>query len=190
MAGVDNEAKPLVASMAVGEETRLSSSEAELVASWAFKIALVADHLRGKPVLGPQIARLFRVSMEVPPDAWIWLGRTRPPGRSIGIFTAASTLSASETQGSTTEQVNIYVCLGQVGSLVFVVVTHGDENRSGWRPAATLLENAQLLRVWPSTGPVNWPPRDSLFFDHLGDLARYGAVSGRRLSDQAAPRVP
>jgi hypothetical protein len=176
MSRMDNDVKEMATPMVLGYETHMTAAGARFFASWTFKTALVADHLQAQPVVEPQVAKRFYERPEAPDDVRVWVGYTEPPQPTAGVFNTAQTIFSSDvTSGVTVQAVgysvdsNVYLCLGQVGHMLFLVLTLLREIPFDWHPnAASRID--YLCSVWPAEREVIWPPKKGVPFDKLPDF--------------------
>lgn len=162
MSDLEDQAKPLITKMGIGESTNLTQKDCEFVSYWIFK-TLSLWHLTSN----------YR-KLQSPRDfTYLYLNRTPPPGRHVEIAYAPSEpISAFRTRmspikslllGSQYDKETIvrevdqssYVLTMQIGRLLAQVV--GLPSFGAWARADSNQEN--VYRIFPQTPKsISWPP--------------------------------
>jgi hypothetical protein len=161
-------AKPAMADLIRGHHNiRISPERAQDVARFAFKTAVIVDHMGpNPPFFLKSVRRRFARSLSIPRNVVIWFGRYQPlgSGRFSGNYHAA-TPSASES-------IQLYVCTYAVGHLFFQVVAADlPRNFPSFTPYP---ESFKYLSIplWPTlSSDFIWPPKSSLQRDDFETFA-------------------
>jgi len=165
MSDIENHhAKPAMRDLILDKRgTRIGQSRARSIALFAFKTAVIFDHLaRKRPHFFERSARHeFRSSLTVPDNVAMWLTRYGPSGRG-----EANTAYHEGSPGSE-RTIEMYVCTYSVHSLVIQVLSHKVIGFRAFTP-----ENLfSAIPFWPKLAPergIVWPPSASL--DSLTDF--------------------
>jgi hypothetical protein len=113
----DQHAKPAMSDLIVGKNVAISESQAKSVALFAFKTAVVIDHMgRDGPFYSTAARREFAKSLTIPHNVHIWLAGLFPG--SSGRFNTFY----SEIPFEPPRHLELYICTFAAGHLVFQVV--------------------------------------------------------------------
>jgi hypothetical protein len=139
-----------------------------LFAAFAFKTAVVIDHIRpsrGRPFFSPNQRRKFSETREVPPCVQVWISAFKGDSAVSGRYTT----HYAQIRGGTMKGFELYIFTFVAGSLAYQLVG------SRWISIAkkpievpVLTQHQQWDRasipLWPGNGqPVIWPPAE--YFD-------------------------
>lgn len=146
-------AKPAMAELIVGDERQvLSQSRANAIALFAFKTAVVVDHVRAEtPFFSRDVRHEFARSRTIPSNVQMWLAGFLPmaSGRVQTQYSDTSILGKG--------RIRLYVCTYAVGHLVFQVVAAKSRGIPSFQPRVTFEDLAiPFCPVIPENAP--WPP--------------------------------
>jgi hypothetical protein len=126
-------ARPAMTDLIIGKtEVPISQSQANSIAIFAFKSAVVFDHThRGRNPFFDQEARSrFRESLLLPENINMWLAAfTPPPGGCVRVTYLKSKIGTPEAHS-----IEMNVCTYSVGYLVLQVVCKNGSNIGNFRP--------------------------------------------------------
>jgi hypothetical protein len=151
-------AMPAMAELIRGKgEFKISPSRAQAIARFAFKTAVIVDHMTaGEPFHARSARHHFAKSLKIPRDVRMWLCGYLP----VGSGRVHAQYHSGEVDSN--RSVELYVCTYAVGHLVFQAVSvysvgiHTFECQSGFEHLA-----APLWPVMPDSG-IEWPPNNVL----------------------------
>jgi hypothetical protein len=166
----NNHAKPAMVNLILDKRgTRVGLSRARSIALFAFKTAVIFDHLaRKRPHFFERSARHeFRKSLTIPLNVAMWLTRYGPSARG------EANTAYHEGRPTPERSIEIYVCTYSVQSFVLQVVSYKTVGVGAFSP-----ENEfPAIPFWPKLIPENgivWPPIVS-----LNSLGEFNAFSDR-----------
>ena len=136
---------------------QITRSIAYSVALFAFKTAVVFDHLQSTraPFFRRSVRYRFRESLEIPPTVRMWMGFYLPQGTG-GIHTGYH-----EGEHRLCGRIELYTCTYVVGHLIFQVCAERWRHRAYLAPRPGF-ENS-LTPFWPSIQQQTiWPPSHSI----------------------------
>jgi hypothetical protein len=156
MSDIESQAKPVLSQFILGEAQAMSQSQADSIALFAFKSAVIFDHIRfdhAPPFFSRSARRGFRKERAIPATVRMFLGGYLPRGKG-------EVLSCyHEGALSSTDQIVLYVCTYAAGHLVFQVV--GQKQR-GFTTVSlqprTLGSFGVEFWPWVAGGIAAWPP--------------------------------
>lgn len=205
MSRIENHAKPLVAPMANGRETRLRPKHQVQVATWVALKALVSQHQSaGPPRFVPDAHYREFYDVQRPLDTMtIWLGRLGRPltarfTEHAWYFTSASAYDFTgrvmelsepppDLRRSVEEGGKVYGVQMNVGPLLMMVMGHQTPGVQGYVNDEAY---PHFERIWPVTGHFRWPPT---VVDTLGDnadLFRFFGFMGYGPPPESTPDQP
>lgn len=164
MSNLENESKAAFAGMIRdGTEISVLSRGASLLAAFAFKCAVVADH--AEPHEGPFFSRFarrrFRESRQIPPGVRMWLAAFHDPVGRRGLYTNYSTSPTLEQFSD----LKFYVFTFLAGHLAFQLhATKWTKLHKQGTPIPVVEPKADwdarvAAQFWPNVGsPIAWPP--------------------------------
>jgi hypothetical protein len=152
----NNHAKPSMSDLITGKAgIPIPQSRANSIALFAFKTAVVFDHLRRdhEPFFERSSRHEFRKSLTIPPNLGMWMAAFLPVGKGLA-QTAYHDGALSEAN-----PIHMYVCT--YGVEHFVVQVVGCQQQ-GYSHIASAY-NFPAVRFWPQV-PDNlvWPPSSAL----------------------------
>lgn len=152
-------AKPAMADLILGEtEVTISRSRAHSMAVFAFKAAVVLDHMQRKrePFFVRPTRDRFRESLALPPPPMfgIWIAGflRRGHGEAIAAY--------GEGHLSPKNRVKVFVCTYSVGHLVLQAVAARQQGFEAFLPSPEFNHVAQRLWPFPNDSAPRWPPLD------------------------------
>lgn len=174
MSAIENEhAKPAMSDLILGNKVlTVSQSRANSIALFAFKTAVIVDHMRRKETFFPRSVRHdFARSLTIPPDVQMWLAGFLP-GASGRFNSSYSDLSIDARS-----HLELYVCTYAVGHFVFQVVAARHAGIPSFSPRAGFEHLG--IPFWPTIPEgVAWPPpnvlRTWIEFEQFSE--RWGAI--------------
>jgi len=144
-----------------GAPVSLLGRGVESLAAFAFKCAVVADHMNARPpFFSPHVRNRFREHLEIPDGIRMWIAAFQGISRASGRFNSYYALPNNKHVG----ELDFFVFTYAAGHLAIQVVAprwkrfhlYGGElprvvADSLWDPAA--------IEFWPASGfPLPWPP--------------------------------
>lgn len=167
-------AKPALSDLIAGNEiTPITQSRADSVAIFAFKTAVVIDHMRrDTPFFRRSIRHKFARTLTIPDNVQMWLAGFLPMGS--GRFRTYY----SNSPNSVGARIKLYVCSYSVGHFIFQVVAARSIGIPSFRPRPGFEHLA--IPFWPKIPMgISWPPQDVLRtridFDKFSE--RWGAIT-------------
>lgn len=149
-------AKPSIGPLLEGKvDIPITQSHARSIALFAFKTAVICDHMRRGDRFFPRATRyLFKEKSEIPATVQMWfagyLGRSE--GASLTIYH-----NVPDPNGF-----QLYVCTYLIGYFVFQVLATSMPTSWFVRPHETTFKNL-AVPFWPSVpGSFMWPPKTVL----------------------------
>ncbi len=137
------------------------------VATFTFKNAVVADHMRTmrKPFFSPSLRRRFAISLEMPGAIQMWLSAFSGVYRHSGIFRGYYYQHRSRP----TDAFNFYVFTFVAGRFaVQMVAKKWIKKRSSWVPLPTFTQNSSWdsfsIPFWRTGADFLWPPGQHLSY--------------------------
>lgn len=147
------------------------------IAAFAFKTAVVADHVRpqhGKPFFSPVERRRFATTRQIPEGVQIWLGVFRGKNLLSGRYTT----HYAKIHGGTFRGFELYVFTYVAGFLALQLTAFrwasvAKKPRGVWPGLTQHADwNKRSIPLWPNDGTwVLWPPIEELDDDSLMDFA-------------------
>jgi hypothetical protein len=166
-------AKPALSDLIVGNKPlTLSQSRANSIALFAFKSAVIIDHMRrGKPFFRRSLRRKFARTLTIPDNVQMWLAGFLPMGS--GRFNTFYNDASTTTGG----RLKLYVCTYSAGHFVFQVVAVRSIGIPSFEPRPGFEHLA--VPFWPSIPEGFSSPADVLRtktdFDKFSE--RWGAIT-------------
>jgi hypothetical protein len=164
MSRIENSASPHVGPMIQGRRRLLRSQHQLPVAQWAWKVALMSDHLHPDNRLIPESEyRSFYETKRPGELVNIWLGRIPSHVDSHGELVGGclkqqASVTLTDDSGTVMNAVNsgqrAYGCTIVAGDLLVQVFGH---NFSSY-VVEVEVPGDLLYRVWPRSGRFTWPP--------------------------------
>jgi len=174
-----------------GAPVSLLSRGVESLAAFAFKCAVVADHMspNGAPFFSPHVRHRFREHLEIPDGIRMWIAAFQGISRASGRFNSYYVLPNDKHVG----EFDFFVFTYAAGHLAIQVVAPRWKRlhlhkRELPRVIADSLWDAAAVEFWPTPGlPLAWPPSHYLddetfraFTDRFSRTMRVGlAVTDR-----------
>lgn len=151
-------AKPAMADLILGDKTlTISQTQARGLALFAFKTAVVADHMKRdrSPFYSRSVRHEFARSLRIPSDTQMWLAGFLP--MSSGHIHSCY----CEAMIDTKNRLSMHVCTYAVGHLVFQVVSGRCTVPLSLTPIVGFEHVA--VQFWPTIpNTISWPPQDVL----------------------------
>lgn len=161
MSDLEKASKPLLVPPITKVPVAFDGPAQRIVATWALKTCLVLQASQmDTPIAAPALFAYLRAHRAPPPQVTVWLAshyRARhDPLNSIWI---QRPLSLAEPADPNLTPVHGFGFLNflAVGGIAFVVVGHRYRNAAEVTYDGSLDES--LIKIWPPTGVVSWPPR-------------------------------
>jgi hypothetical protein len=170
----ERHAKPSMADLIIGKsELELSGERVRAIARFAFKTAVVVDHMMpGEPFFSASVRHHFAKSLCIPQNVQMWLAGYLPmaSGRFRGTYHSGS-FDPNRT-------LELYVCTYAVGHFAFQVVSAYLSGIPSFCPKSEFDHVA--IPFWPGIpNGVVWPPVDVIRtrddFDAFSE--RWGAIT-------------
>lgn len=156
MRELENEVRPIMKPLILGDRTRLSPVHQKVIATWAVLKAILSHH----PFIKRKKRKIF-ASTRVPQAEWsVWIGHYEHSERSARFVSRPFVLGPVGTEGRPAVP-NCHASTQILNKLLVHVVNcvrpdfpyRWDFSRRGGRP----LDGA-ILRIWPPTGQtIDWP---------------------------------
>lgn len=154
MSGIESRAKSAMSDFILGRQGPISQSCADSIALFAFKSAVVFDHIRRKrePFFSRSVRHGFRESFAIPASVRMFMAGFLPRGKGhVHTCYHEGALSA-------TDRITLYVCTYAVGHFAFQVV--------GWKQYGHTTVTLQprefrslAVEFWPwIKNGATWPP--------------------------------
>lgn len=165
-------AKPAMTPLILGHSVpHITPLMGHAIARFAFKTAVIVDHMRGD---GPFFARAarhhFAKSLKIPRHVYIWFAGYNPvvAGRVLPFWYDQSFEGA--------RHLKMYACTYAVGHLIFQVVAADYKGISSFTPREGFEHLA--IPLWPNIWEsVSWPPPNALKRGEFETFAeRWGAI--------------
>jgi hypothetical protein len=171
-------AKPAMTALIVGDKgITVSQSQRQLNGAFAFKTAVIVDHMRRNrdPFVRRSVRYRFAESLEIPGNVQMWFAGFLPAG--------SGRVESFYPEGGIDSKLRIkmHVCTYAVGHLVFQVVS---ARFSSGMPSFSPNGGFEYLAIpfWPTIPKrIRWPPQDVLRtrtqFDEFSE--RWGTIKLR-----------
>jgi hypothetical protein len=172
MSDIESNAKSAMSNLIRGEPRLISQSCADSIALFAFKTAVIFDHIRRdrEPFFTRSVRHTFRESSAIPSSVRIFMAGFVPAGKGH-VHTCYH-----EGPLSATERVKLYVCTYAVGHFVFQVVgqkQHGF-TKVTLQPRGQRTFQSVAVEFWPwIPGDIAWPP--ACLLQTVGDFDSFSA---------------
>jgi hypothetical protein len=154
MSVIEQAASRIMAPMIGGERVVLSEADQKTLAKWLTMKAMVFQLTTGLTPIQPSAYRYMRDHLRPPPGVQVWLGaRTADGGADSVVGLKGSTMGRSRDDPA---RMYAYAAPFVIGNFIGEVFGHN-------LPVDFELERAgphadALQRIWPTAGPVEWPP--------------------------------
>ncbi|MGB8523552.1 MAG: hypothetical protein WCD43_11345 [Candidatus Acidiferrales bacterium] len=152
-------AKPSLTDLIIGKmDFLITQSRARSIALFAFKTAVIFDHLARKrePFFLASSRHAFRESLTIPSNVQMWMAGFRPPGKGK----AQTVYHTGNVPGK--NSIEIYACTYAVGHLVIQIVGCNASEVSSIQPRLARFETLSVP-FWPSLPDgFIWPAGDVL----------------------------
>jgi hypothetical protein len=166
-------AKPALSDLIVGNKvSTLSQSRSNSVALFAFKSAVIIDHMRReKPFFRRSLRHKFAQTLIIPDNVQMWLAGFLSMGSGrFNTYYGDVSISAGG-------RLKLYVCTYAVGHFIFQVVAEMSTGIPSFSPRTGFEYLA--VSFWPTIPEASsWPPQDVLRtrseFDEFSE--RWGAI--------------
>lgn len=175
MHDLETKVQPFVKWMILGRDCRLAADTQASLALWCCLRSFMAQFALGVEVIPPEHFRWVYERREPPTSAAVWVALYG--GRRYPVYAAnrGLTIVAGGPYANPTGH-NAYFATLSVGRLVSQVFGHYLPNsRIDLNPPAAL--RGVIERIWPSPGPINWPPPRAVANDQLPKLAEFSMQS-------------
>ncbi len=169
-------ARPAMRDLIVGDKgITVSQSRANSIAIFAFKTAVIVDHMSRNhvPFFRRSIRQKFAKRLEIPPHVRMWFAGFLPIGSGL--------VQSTYFQGSVDPKLRIplHICTYAVGHLIFQVVSARFHSHM---PSFSPLGGFEYLAIpfWPTIPKrIRWPPQDVLRTQRqFGQFSeRWGAIT-------------
>ena len=159
---LENDTRPILQPMILGADPQLEPPEQQLLATWAYKTALLLDLSSDAPTVPAWLFHALRQRREPFGGAIVEIGAYLD--RTWAVWARPVPLRIGR---AATEPPNGVVVTLVVGRAVFqVIVAHGHLSISDTR-----VYRGGLSRIWPTPGvDLEWPPNGLAFGDGLLEL--------------------
>ena len=159
MSALDNTAKRVLTPLIVSQPMKLSIEDVRVVAQWIALKVMIGERNHPEDAVTSREDRMnFKATLEVPQGFKIWIGRCGVPGWNALYHRHAATIGTSPIVTPSHRFKNIHSVAFAIRDLfVFALYT----SVAGVLNSAPTQSQA-LTRVFPPTGPVDWPPPRSL----------------------------
>ncbi len=158
---IEDRAKPILTRLFNSEELTINANMQRILATWAAKTAMVAEHIDPKNAAILQSERTWLKDNLTPPQqGWnIWIGSYGGLSlRALGMYQHLGKLTVpSVDKGASTEH-NLHLCLIGMRHLLFLIIS------SSWPRIWDILDSlgspnsVGLARIWPITeAAMAWP---------------------------------
>ncbi len=157
MSDIESNAKSVMSNLIRGEAGLISQSCADSIALFAFKTAVIFDHIRRdrEPFFTRSVRHAFRESSAIPSSVRMFMAGFLPAGKGH-VHTCYH-----EGPLSATDCIKLYVCTYAAGHFVFQVVgqkQHGF-TKVTLQPSGPRTFRSEAVEFWPwISGGVLWPP--------------------------------
>lgn len=157
MSDIEGRAKSAMSNFILGKSGPISQSCADSIALFAFKTAVIFDHIRRdrEPFFSPSVRHGFRESFAIPASVRMFMAGFMPGKGHVHTCYHEGALSEAD-------RFTLYVCTYAVGHFVFQVV---GQNQQGY--TRVTLEPRELqsyaIEFWPwIPDGASWPPAQVL----------------------------
>jgi hypothetical protein len=160
-----------------GTPARLEAEALVTTAAWAFKTAVVVDHMRTthRPFFPPDTRQAFMETLTPPEGVQVWLGKFVGHRARRGHFTT----HYLSPRTARLNDFQFYVVTFLAGYVIFQVVAARWAKRTRRTRPLPLLTHEQdwnrvVAKIWPGDGtPVQWPPSHFHLSDRSLDAFTY-----------------
>lgn len=156
-------AMPAISNFIVGKTAPISQTCADSIALFAFKTAVVFDHIRRdrEPFFSRSVRHGFRENFAIPATVRMFMAGFLPrrKGRVLSCYHEGSLGALS------TDRITLYVCTYAVGHFVFQVVGHKQQGFTNvtLQPRGPRTFQSHAVEFWPwIPDGIEWPPADVL----------------------------
>lgn len=160
MSVIENDASEILKPMVVGQPVQLTAASTKIVATWAYKIALLTDVLAEEPSIPRGYFQQF--GLEKAPSTGFVVLIGAYAGHDLAAWAHARPCRfgvADNGQPAVDQGPNGVVVTFTAGRVVFQVIGHFNRGTATMRDARLQYGNA-LMPIWPSSPvPIRWPPR-------------------------------
>ncbi len=178
MSNLEKWAKPVVTSLALAQQCRLTPEATDRLATWAAKTAMIAELEKPRDTTISQSERTYLMEHQKPPDGWyVYIGTYQ--GRDwpeLSIFQTRASLSRTPVSSPKGLTDYVQATTFGVGHLIFSVVSSSLPNAIDcfreWEPKG-------LLQIWPRRELCHFWPRQTI----IDDDAAYWIANVLRNSD-------
>jgi hypothetical protein len=158
MSDIESRAKSAMSNFILGKKGAISQSCADSIALFAFKSAVILDHIRRdrEPFFSRPVRHCFRESFAIPAGVRMFMAGFLPRGKGhVHTCYHQGALSAGD-------RITLYVCTYAVGHFVFQVVGQKQPGHTQVTlQPRTLLSFGVEFWPWVPDG-ASWPPADVL----------------------------
>ena len=175
MSQLEETAKPIVRDMILDPtDVTLGTSDLKIIAAWAFKSAIIADHLRLNPLpffYDAANRRNFAQRLTIPDGVQMWIS---------GVVKQCGILKGGDikTKAGISAGFRINACTYALGHLVLQITcprwTKSSNRRHNAPGKLTQAKEWDLVStpIWPlPSNPVSWPPPNWMTKDSLDTYA-------------------
>lgn len=151
MSAIDYAAEALIEPCVLGNASAFGAAlDHRIIARWMTLVAILFDQTQEKPIISPDIHRAFHDEPEPCEGSFMWLAATPATDYTVNGWPRSWKMRSSvgETNG--------YFCTFRVKHLVAQVYLPPD--REAQSVEFDRDGNPQVVSIWPSPGPVSWPP--------------------------------
>jgi hypothetical protein len=172
MSDIENRAKPVLCRFILGEARTISQQDADVIAPFALKTAVIFDHIRfdhAEPFFGRSVRHVFKNERAIPATVRTFFGAYLPRGKGeVHSCYHDGVLRPNE-------QIKLYVCTYAAGHLVFQVV---GQKQTGLTRVSLQPKTFRAFGVefwlWMLNCTAAWPPPDV-----LQDAEQFDSFSAR-----------
>ncbi len=157
MSVLENDVKHVLVPMVRAERSELSSPDQRLLATWALKTTCLLDFVqRARSVVPRGFAHELAIVRRPPPSAAVWVSGYKDDVNAIGAWLVPYRFP--DRHGQRPDDPNALAVTFTVFRVVFQVLIHFSAGAGILRDNRVGFEQA-LVRVWPPSSQVVWPPR-------------------------------
>ena len=178
MSALEERTKPMLLPVIGGQRHRLPLEAQELLATWAAKTVMIAEHVRPHKDGISQTDRTFLKDRLKPADNWyVWIATySGSSWRNLTIYQSRGHLQKSPVGGPGVIKHYIQATTFGVGHLLVLVVNTSCEEV---RIALSGRDWNGLLQIWPAgRRSILWPLQRVLFDPQANAVANFLAMSG------------
>ena len=169
MSDLEDEAKPILSPLIQDEPRGLTILEQEMVTRWITKtvLAIGPTNAGGQPVASQETYRWFGEKRIPLPNSIAWVGRYDGTGQfPISFHQHGIVIGRADEPPPRREDgdpTNAFHAVFAIGNLALFLFSH--ELPEG--PIASGGSNDMRTLIWPTQGPVHWPPSTSISEEEL-----------------------